>query len=62
MINNQTVLNTSLFTELSSGAIDNHMSTQASENTAPLPLDAEKVLKVPIGDRQTISIFNEKYQ
>ena len=62
MIDNKTVLNTSLFTPLSSGAIDNHMSKEASINTTSLPIDLEKEEKIPIGDRQTISIFNEEYE
>jgi len=62
MIDNKTVLNTALFTPLSSGAIDNHLYKEVSENKPVYPIDPERQAKIPIGDRQTVHIFNDQYE
>ena len=54
MINNQTILNTSLYTFLSSGAVDVIMAEEHSINNRPLPINLEKKEKISIGDRFTI--------
>ena len=54
MIDNKTILNTSLFSFLSSGAVDVLMDNQQSINNKPLELNPEKKEKIPVGDRYTL--------
>lgn len=53
-IDNKTVLNTSLESFLSSGAIDVIMYEDATEGDSPLPIDADKQNNLAIGDRYTV--------
>ena len=57
---NKTLLNSSLFTFLSSGSYDVIMSQEWREDKPPYPLIPDKESKIPIGDRYTL-FLNELF-